>query len=130
MVRAERDPAAVLRALAEGAFYSSSGAELHDLRVTDSAVEVDCSPAVSVTLRSGPWNGGRVNADPRRMNWRGEILARDSHGLITSARLRLPERFGWARVEVAGAGWRPRLDEPPAAAARSARCRGGRLAAA
>ena len=97
---AEREP--VVAALREGAFYGSSGAELHDLRVTETAVEIDCSPAEAVTLRSGPWDGGRVNADPRRMSWRGEVLARDARGLITSARLRLPERIGWGRVEVSG----------------------------
>ena len=66
MVGAERDPAAVLRGAGRGAVLQLQRRRvLHDLRVTDSAVEVDCSPAVSVTLRSGPWNGGRVNADPR-----------------------------------------------------------------
>jgi len=99
---AEREP--VVAALRDGAFYGSSGAELHDLRVTETAVEIDCSPAEAVTLRSGPWDGGRVNADLRRMNWRGEVLARDARGLITSARLRLPERIGWGRVEVSAAG--------------------------
>jgi hypothetical protein len=103
VVRAEsRDREPVMTALREGAFYGSTGAEIHDLRVTDIAVEVECSPAESVTLRSGPWDGGRVNADPRRMCWRGEVVSRDSRGLITSARLRLPERTGWGRVEVSG----------------------------
>ena len=93
----------MLEALNAGRFYGSSGAALHDVRVGPDAIEVECSPAVAVTLRSGPWDGGRVNADPRRMNWRGEALSRSPQGLITAARFRLPERWPWARVDVAAA---------------------------
>ena len=104
MVRAQsRDQAAVLEALNAGRFYGSSGAALHDVRVGPDAIEVECSPAVAVTLRSGPWDGGRVNADPRRMNWRGQALSRSPQGLITAVRFRLPERWPWARVDVAAA---------------------------
>ena len=93
----------MLAALEAGSCYGSSGPVVHDVRVGPDAVEVECSPAVAVTLRSGPWDGGRVNADPRRMSWRGEALSRSADGLITAARLRLPERWPWARVEVAAA---------------------------
>ena len=37
------------------------------------------------------------------MNWRGEVAARARQGLITAARFRLPERWPWARVDVAAA---------------------------
>jgi hypothetical protein len=105
VVRAEdRSREAVLAALDAGRFYGSSGAGIHDVQVGNDAIEVECPPAEAVTLRSGPWDGGRVNADPRRMNWRGEITGRDHHGLITAARFRLPERWPWARVDVLAAG--------------------------
>ena len=105
MVRAaERSREAVLAALAAGDCYGSTGAVLHDVRIEDGAVVVECSPAAAVTLRSGPWDGGRVNADPRRMCWRGEIVRRDGSGSIVEARLRLPERWPWARIEVAAPG--------------------------
>jgi hypothetical protein len=96
-----RDQTAVLEALNTGRFYATSGAVLHDVGVGPDAIEVKCSPAVAVMLRSGPWDGGRVNADPRRMNWRGEALSRTPQRLITAARFRLPERWPWARVDVA-----------------------------
>src|SRR5205085_47575 len=104
MVRAEAgDPRSVLEALAAGAHYATTGARLADVQVTEDAVVVECSPASAVTLRSGPWDGGRANADPRRMSWRAEVLDRDPSGAITRARLRLPEQRPWGRVEVLGA---------------------------
>ena len=130
MVRAEsRDQAAVLEALNTGRFYGSSGAVLHDLRVGPDAIEVECSPAVAVTLRSGPWDGGRVNADPRRMNWRGEALGRSPQGLITAARFRLPERWPWARVDVAATHGVRAWTTPAAGGAGSRPVGRGRLAA-
>ena len=102
MVRAqERSAEAVLAALAAGSCYGSTGPVVHDVRVEGDAVLIECSGAAAVTLRSGPWDGGRVNADPRRMCWRGEIEQRNDAGLIVAARMRLPERWPWARVEIA-----------------------------
>jgi len=104
MVRAlERSRAAVLEALRNGCFYASSGPEIHDVQVDDEDVDVRCSPARSVRLRSGVWDGCGVNAGPLEMNWRGQVTERSQDGLITAARFELPEFHGWGRVEVLAA---------------------------
>jgi hypothetical protein len=104
MVRA-REPTreAVLEALRSGCFYASSGPEILDVRSGGDGVEVRCSPARSVILRSGRWDGCGVNADPLGMNWRGRVSERAADGSITAARLELPEFHGWGRVEVTDA---------------------------
>jgi hypothetical protein len=105
MVRApERSRAAVIAALRSGCFYASSGPEIRGVRVDDDGVEVRCSPATSVTLRSGIWDGCRVNADAGGMNWRGRATERADDGSITAVRFELPEFHGWGRVEVAAPG--------------------------
>jgi hypothetical protein len=104
MVKArERSREAVLDALGSGCLYATSGPELRDVRVDDEGVEVRCSPASSVALRSGVWDGCKVNADPRGMNWRGRVKERSEDGSITAARFELPEFHGWGRVEVVAA---------------------------
>ena len=104
MRAAERTPAAVLDALRNGSFYASSGPAVHDVAVTDAGVEVRCSPARPVTLRSGPWDGGRANADPRLMHWRGHGhragRRRPDH---RRARCAFPRLWRWGRVEVQAA---------------------------
>lgn len=92
----------VLEGLRTGACYSSSGAELHGVDVSHRGVEVRCSPAQAVCVRSGPWDGCRVNADPMALDWRGAVLARDATGGIVAARLEPPEYWRWGRVEVVG----------------------------
>jgi hypothetical protein len=100
---AERSREGVLEALRTGSFYASAGPRIEDVRAVDDGVVVRCSPARSVTLRSGPWDGGRANADPRLLSWRGRVLERDGAGLIVAAHLRFPETWPWGRVEVQGA---------------------------
>ena len=52
MVKAEaNEPAALLQALKDGHFYSSQGPDLHDVRITDAAVEVECSSVRSVIVQ-------------------------------------------------------------------------------
>ncbi len=119
---AERTPEAVLEALRTGAFTASTGPEilavvLHD----DGHVEVRCSPAASVTVRTGPWDGCRVNADAHSMCWRGEILERDAQGAVLHALLEPPEFHAVGRVEVRGAdgrgiAWTNPFDLPRSAA--------------
>jgi hypothetical protein len=104
MIRAtERSRAAVLEALRSGCFYASSGPEIRNVRVDGEGVDVRCSPALSVALRSGVWDGCKVNAGPLEMNWRGRVTERSESGLITAARFELPEFQNWGRVEVADA---------------------------
>jgi hypothetical protein len=96
----ERSASAVVDALRGGRFYGSAGPRLLDVVATEESVVVRSSPARSVRLRSGPWDGCSVNADPTMGNWRGEALERDAAGLVTDARLEYPEFWRWARVEV------------------------------
>jgi hypothetical protein len=50
-VRAERlEPGALLAALKDGAYYSTQGPRIDDVRVADNRVHVACSPARSVAL--------------------------------------------------------------------------------
>jgi hypothetical protein len=64
---------------------------------------VRCSPARAVAVRSGPWDGCRVNADPKALDWRGSVLARDDQGAVVAARFEPPEYWRWGRVEVEAA---------------------------
>ncbi len=96
----ERSGAAVIEALQKGRFYASSGPKIRDVVIEETSVLVRCSSARSVRLRSGPWDGCAVNAEPRMGNWRGETRERDGDGLLTVARFELPEFWRWARVEV------------------------------
>lgn len=103
MVRASsRTRAAVVDALRSGSFYASSGPELHDVRVAAEGIDVRCSPARSVTLRSGFWDGCQANAGALEMNWRARVTERCDDGWITAARLELPEFHRWGRIEVTG----------------------------
>jgi hypothetical protein len=104
MVRApERSREAVLAALRSGCFYGSSGPEIRDVRVDAGGVDVRCSPATSVKLRSGVWDGCGVNAGRYGMHWRGRVTERSDDGAITAARFELPETHAWGRVEVVAA---------------------------
>ena len=52
MVKAEaNEPDALVAALKDGAFYSSQGPEIRDIRLTGTAVEVDCSAAAAVIVQ-------------------------------------------------------------------------------
>jgi len=96
----ERSRAGVLEALRTGCLYGSSGPEIRDVQVAAGHVDVRCSPARSVALRSGPWDGCKVNAGPLEMHYRGQVTERTDDGLITGARFELPEYQSWGRVEV------------------------------
>lgn len=96
----ERSAAAVIEALREGRSYGSAGPRILDVAVTESAVVVRSSPARALRLRSGPWDGCAVNAEPCTGNWRGRADALDGEGLVTTAVFQYPEYWHWARVEV------------------------------
>ena len=97
---AERSAVAVLEALATGSFYSSTGPEVHDVRVEDGAVEVRCSPCRRVTLCSRRQRGSSVSAGPSGYRHRGEILSESDAGEITAARLSVPPHVPFTRLEV------------------------------
>ena len=51
MVRAEKNPTAILNALEKGAFYSSCGPEIYDFYVENEKAFVICSPVSSIRFR-------------------------------------------------------------------------------
>lgn len=52
MVKAtENSPEALLAALKAGAYYSSTGPEIHDIRLTSDGIEVDCSAVVTIVVQ-------------------------------------------------------------------------------
>lgn len=84
MVKApELDPAALLRALRAGEYYSTQGPRLHDLRLEDDAIIVESSPVEHVIA----------------LGARHAATARHGSGMV-STRLRLQpfRRGGWLRV--------------------------------
>jgi hypothetical protein len=97
---AERTEAAVLEALGSGAFYSSTGPELHEARVDDRSVEVRCSPCQRVTLCTRRRRGSSVSAGASGYLHRGEILSVSDTGAITGARLEIPPHVPFGRIEV------------------------------
>ncbi len=104
MVRAaERSAAAVVDAVRGGRSYASTGPAIHTLERVAGGLEVACSPALAVGLVSGPWDGGRVSADPARAAHRARVLERDADGLIVRAHLDEPEFCVWGRVEIEAA---------------------------
>jgi hypothetical protein len=113
MVRAaEKTQAAVLDALRTGAFYGSTGPEIHSLELDDAAVTVRCSPAESVTLVSSRYRGARANAGRLGYPHNSTILERDSHGLITAVRLERPHGTPYGRLEVADSAGRRAWTNP------------------
>ena len=101
-IEGELDEADVL-AYGIDELYGSSGPEIHDLRLAGDGVQVRCSPVRSVALRSGRWDGCKVNAERLGMNWRGRVTERDADGAIVAARLERPEFHSWGRVEIEAA---------------------------
>lgn len=63
----ELTPEAILAALKDGAFYASTGPQIHDVELRDESIIVSCGPATAVFL------GGRGSA---RSFQRGESLTR------------------------------------------------------
>lgn len=104
MARAEeRSPEAVLAALREGAFYSSTGPEIQVVEPDGDALLVRCSAAVTLGLVCGPQQGARVHAGRLAYRHGGEVLETDGQGQITAARLVVPRSAPYARLEVVDA---------------------------
>jgi predicted metal-dependent phosphoesterase TrpH len=96
----ERSQAAVLDALANGSFYSSTGPLVHELRVEDGNVEVLCSPCQRVTLCTGRRRGSSVSAGRFGYRYAGEILSEAEEEEITHARLEWPAGTPYGRLEL------------------------------
>ena len=100
----EQTREAVLDALRQGSFYSSTGPEIHSVEVEARTVTVRCSPAASVTLFTGRRRGARVNAGRLGYPHNGRVLERAEDGAITAVELRKPRgATPYGRIEVAAA---------------------------
>jgi hypothetical protein len=102
-VRSERTAAGVLDALRTGCFYGTTGPRITSVTAGGGSVEVRCDPCRSVTVMFGVSSGGAVHAGRLGYRYGGEILDATTDGLITAARLTLPETARYARVEVTDA---------------------------
>jgi hypothetical protein len=81
------EPAALLAALKAGHFYSSTGADLHDIRIEGDTLHVSCSPA-SVIIVSG--EGSRTER---------VVPGPVESGSVSLARF---QPGGWCRVTIIG----------------------------
>jgi hypothetical protein len=100
---AERSAPAVLTALRDGAFYSSTGPGIEALEVDDGVVEVRTTPVESVRLMTGRTRGASVNTGRSGYAYRGEILERADDAAIVAARLHAPRQAPYARLEITDA---------------------------
>ena len=103
---------AVLDALADGTFYSSTGPRLLDVRLDGSALEVRCTPCRSVTLVSGRATGASVNVGRLGYRHAGRELSCDENGLVAHARLEVPPSARHVRIEVTDAEGRKAWGNP------------------
>ena len=108
----ERSRDAVLDALATGAFYSSTGPRIDDLRLDGDSIEVRCSPCRSVTLVSGRATGAAVNVGRLGYRHAGRELSCDENGLVVHARLDVPPSARHVRIEVTDAEGRKAWGNP------------------
>lgn len=96
----ERSREAVLDALRQGAFYSSTGPAVRALELDGDVLEVRCSPCRSVTAVSGRSTGAAAHAGRLPYCHRSRVLERADDGSILRARLELPFGARHARVEL------------------------------
>lgn len=102
-VRSEPTAEGVLDALRTGCFYGTTGPRITAATTGEGSVEVHCDPCRSVTVVFGVSSGSAVHAGRLGYRYGGEILDATADGLITAARLSLPEAAPYARVEVTDA---------------------------
>ncbi len=99
-VRSQPTVGGVLDALRTGCFYGSTGPRITAVTAGGGSVEVQCDPCRSVTVVFGVSSGAAVHAGRLGYRYGGEILDVTTGGLITAARLNLPETAPYARLEV------------------------------
>jgi hypothetical protein len=109
---AARTKEAVLGALRNGSFYSSTGPVVHEVELTDEAVHVRCSPVASATLMTGRRRGARANAGRLGYPNHSTILDTNDDGLITAVRLERPPGTPYGRLELATADGRRAWTNP------------------
>ena len=91
MVAGARAHAPAVLGAAERRFYGSSGPRSTTCASARTASRCAARPRARSTLRSGRWDGCKVNAGALGMSWRGRVTERCDAGAITAARLELPE---------------------------------------
>lgn len=96
-VNAQKSVADILRALREGAFYSSCGPEITDFYVEDGRAVLTCSPCRSIALRASYM--------PTRVFTNGD-------GLITRASIPVEDAFSYVRASVTDAQGRRAWTNP------------------
>jgi hypothetical protein len=99
------EPASLLAALKSGAFYASSGPEIHEI-IVDGEVEVHCSPAEVVSM-TGP---GYLNRSVPHRRWDGRRLeVGEDSGALATIKATQPEGITCARLSLDNpshdAGW-------------------------
>jgi hypothetical protein len=72
----------ILRALCEGAFYSTRGPSILDIKVTEAGVEVECSPVREIRFIGRASEGTTVHASGERLLERAEHRLRGAEGYI------------------------------------------------
>ena len=104
---ADRTREAVLQALRDGTFYSSTGPLIHGISLDGDVVHVRCSPCRSVTLVAGRCQGAAAHAGRLPYCHGAEVVERADDGRITRARLQIPFGAAHIRLELTdGAGGR------------------------
>ena len=101
--RSEPTVAGVLEALRTGCFYSTSGPRITSVVAGGGSVEVQCDPCSSVRVVFGVSSGAAVTPAASATATEARSSPTTTDGLITAARLDLPETAPYARVEVADA---------------------------
>jgi hypothetical protein len=101
---AEPTPEGVVAALRSGACYASTGPRFDTIEPVPGGLLVRCSPCRSVTLCTGPEDGGRAMVGRLALRHRAKIVDRDpSSGLITAVEFAPPPGAAAARIELADA---------------------------
>jgi len=59
----ENSPEALLASLKAGEFYSTTGPQINDIRITEDSVEVDCTPAVNILVQGQGSPTARVSGE-------------------------------------------------------------------
>ena len=97
MVNSENTVSGILRALKNGAFYSSCGPVIHDFFIENGKAVLECSPCRHVVFLYG--------RAPGRM-------FRDPEGLITRAEFTVPSHYAYLRANVMDAEGRRAWTNP------------------
>jgi len=111
-VRSEPTREAVLEALRTGCYYGTAGPRITAFSVGDGVAEVECDPCQSVTVVYGISSGASVHAGRLGYSYKGKILATTPDGLVTAARLTLPEPAAYVRLPVTDARGRRAWTNP------------------